>query len=73
MNNIKIDTKTNLIGQPDHKNFLELQTSYGIAQRGGVKFPSFSDNHSKRITADVNLLSKAETKQLIFNETIYSN
>ena len=73
MNNFKIDTKTNLIGQPDHKNFLELQASYGIAQRGGIKFPSFSDKHTKRITTDVNLLSKAETKQLIFNETIYSN
>lgn len=73
MNNIKINTKTNLIGQPNHKNFLEVQASYGFAQRGGIKFPSFTDKHSKRITADVNLLSKAETKQLIFNETIYSN
>jgi hypothetical protein len=73
MNKIKIDIKTNLIGQPDHKSFLELRTYYGIAQSGGVKIPSFSNAHSKRIVTDVNLLSKAETKQIIFNEIIYSN
>ena len=73
MNNIKIDTKTNLIGQPDHKSFLELQASYGIAQRGGSIISNFSNDHSKRISSDVNLLSKAETRKLIFNETIFSN
>jgi hypothetical protein len=73
MNNIKIDTKTNLIGNIDHKDFLELQTAYGFAQRGGSVISNFSVNHATRISSDVNLLSKAETKKLIFNETIYSN
>jgi len=73
MNNIKIDTKINLIGQPDHKSFLELQSSYGIAQRGGSIISNFSDKHTKRISSDVNLLSKDERRRLIFNETIYSN
>lgn len=73
MNNIKIDTKTNLIGQPDHKSFLELQSAYGIAQRGGSIISNFSDDHAKRISSDVNLLSKIETRKLIFNETIYNN
>ena len=73
MNNIKIDTKTNLIGNQNHKQFLKLQSTYGIAQRGGAIIPTFSVNHSKRIVSDVNLLSTKEVKQLIFNETIYSN
>jgi hypothetical protein len=71
MNNIKINTKVNLIGEPDHKSFLELQTTYGIAQRGGIAIPS--GEHAKRISTDVNLLSSAEVKSLIFNETIFSN
>jgi hypothetical protein len=73
MNKIKIDTKTNLIGNINHKGFLELQSAYGIAQRGGSIISNFSDNHAKRISNDVNLLSKDETRKLIFNETIYSN
>lgn len=73
MNKIKIDTKTNLIGDINHKGFLELQSAYGIAQRGGSIISNLSNNHAKRISADVNLLSKDETKKLIFNEIIYSN
>ena len=73
MNNIKINAKINLLGEPAHKEFLELQAAYGIAQRGGSIISNFSNNHVKRISADVNLLSSAETKQLIFNETIYNN
>ena len=73
MNKIKIDTKTNLIGDINHKGFLELQSAYGIAQRGGSIISNLSNNHAKRISADVNVLSKAETRKLIFNETIYSN
>ena len=73
MNKIKIDTKTNLIGEINHKGFLELQSAYGIAQRGGSIISNFSDNHAKRIASEVNLLSKNETRKLIFNETIYSN
>lgn len=73
MNNIKINTKTNLIGDNNHKGFLELQSAYGIAQRGGSIISNFLSNHAKRISSDVNLLSKDETRKLIFNETIYSN
>ena len=73
MNNIKIDTKTNLLGDINYKGFLELQAAYGVAQRGGSIISNFSTNHTKRIASDVNLLSKNETKQLIFNETIYNN
>lgn len=73
MNKIKIDTKTNLLGNIDHKGFLELQTVYGIAQRGGSVTSNFSVDHIKRISSDVNLLDSREIKRLIFNETIYSN
>lgn len=71
MNNIKINTRINLIGQPDHKDFLELQAVYGIAQRGGTAI--VPTDHSKRISSDVNLLNDSELKDLIFNETIFSN
>ena len=73
MNKIKIDTKTNLIGDINHKGFLELQSAYGIAQRGGSIISNLSNHHAKLISSDVNLLSKDETRKLIFNETIYSN
>lgn len=73
MNKIKIDTKTNLIGDINHKGFLELQAAYGIAQRGGSVILNLSNNHAKRISSDVNLLSSFETKKLIFNEITYNN
>ena len=73
MNNIKINTKTNLLGDINHKGFLELQSAYGFAQRGGSTVSNYSDNHAKRITSDVNLLNSNETKKLIFNQTVYSN
>jgi hypothetical protein len=71
MNNIKINTKTNLIGQTDHKNFLELQSNYGFAQRGGTAVP-FTPK-AKRLVSDVNILNSHEVKNIIFNETIFSN
>jgi hypothetical protein len=71
MNKIKINTNINLIGEPNHQSFLEIQAIYGIAQRGGTAIVSSS--HAKRISSDVNLLANSELKNLIFNETIFSN
>jgi hypothetical protein len=73
MNKIKINTKLNLLNNKAHIQFIELQAAYGFAQRGESKLPTFSGDHSKRIVNDVNLLSTKEVKQLIFNETIFSN
>jgi hypothetical protein len=72
MNNIKITTQ-NLIGDINHKGFLELQSAYGIAQRGGSIISNYSNDHAKRLVSDVNLLSSKERKKIIFNETIYGN
>jgi hypothetical protein len=71
MNKIKINTKINLIGQTDHKNFLEIQSAYGFAQRGGLAIPS--NKHAKRLANDVNILKSSEVRTIIFNETIFSN
>jgi hypothetical protein len=71
MNNIKINTKINLIGEPNHQSFLELQAAYGIAQRGGTAI--VSSVQAKRLSSDINVLNTAELKTLIFNETIFSN
>ena len=32
-------TTTNLIGEARHRQFLKLQATYGLAQRGGIQFP----------------------------------
>jgi hypothetical protein len=72
MNNIKINSKTNLIGEPVHKRFLEIQTIYGFAQRGGIAIPL--NAQAERIISDVNILNSQEVKNLIiFSETIFNN
>ena len=71
MNKIKINTKINLIGQTDHKNFLEIQAAYGLAQRGGIAIPF--KVQAERLVSEVNILNSGEVRKLIFNETIFSN
>lgn len=66
-------TTNNLIGETSHRHFLELQATFGFAQRGGVKFPLGNTNHNKRLASDVNILNSQEHKQLIFSEVIFSN
>ena len=72
-NNTNTIKNANLIGQDNFKQFLELQTSYGFAQRGGSILPSFQKQQSKRLVSDVNILEKAELKKLVFNEIIFGN
>ena len=69
----KTITTANLIGETRHRNFLDLQAAFGIAQRGGVVYPSFDQAHSKRLASDVNILSSSENRELIFSESIFSN
>ena len=49
------------------QKFIKVQASYGIAQRGGVLYPSIEMKHSNRLVQDVNILSSIENKQLIFS------
>ena len=63
----------NLIGDDQHKTFLELQTGYGIAQRGGSKVPQFSTANAKRISTDINLLTHFELKKIIFSVNVFNN
>ena len=72
MNNIKINTK-NLIGDLNHKGFLELQAAYGIGQRGGSKISSYQKQQTKRLVSNVNILEGAELKKIVFNEIIFGN
>lgn len=64
---------TNLLGQEAHKDFLALQTDFGIAQRGGAYPFNIIPSHVNRLTSDVNLLTSIEKKQLIFSGTIFNN
>lgn len=63
----------NLIGETHHRRYIGIQAAYGISQRGGVAFPFYEEKHSKRLVSDVNVLSPAEHKQLIFSEVVFSN
>jgi hypothetical protein len=67
------NTSKNLIGELQHRHYIQLQAAYGVAQRGGVVFPLFEEKHNKRLVSDVNILSPREHKQLIFSESIFSN
>lgn len=71
--NTKTQTTTNLIGEARHRNYLKLQASYGFSQRGGVQFPQASNEHSKRLVSNVNILTSIENKHLVFLESIFSN
>ena len=63
----------NLIGDQSHREFLEVQSEFGIAQRGGA-FPfNIIPTHVNRLVSDVNLLTSLEKKQLIFSGTIFNN
>ena len=55
------------------QKFILIQASYGIAHRGGVKYPTLQNFHAPRLVNDVNILTSQENKQLIFSETIFSN
>lgn len=63
----------NLIGELQHRRYIQLQAAYGVAQRGGVVFPLYEEKHSKRLVSDVNILSSREHRQLVFSESIFSN
>lgn len=72
-NNHTAFTQPNLVGNPQHRRFLQLQATYGITQRGGTQLPDFSDAQQARLVSDINLLDQAETQKLIFSEIIISN
>ncbi len=59
--------------ESNYKQFTSILASYGIAQRGGVKYPTAQPIHSLRLVSNVNVLTSAENKQLVFSENIFSN
>ena len=61
----------NVLGEETHQTFLEIQCTYGIAQRGGSCPAPSSPNHLRRLTSDLNLLSPQEKNRLIFTENIF--
>ena len=72
-NNITTKTTTNLIGENNFKQFLEIQALYGYAQRGGIVLPSNSISQQKRLIHNVNILESSELKKLVFNELFFGN
>lgn len=74
-NKLHTNTKgfNNLIGQPEHRQFISVLSAYGVAHRGGIAFPPYEEKHHQRLVSDINLLSPREHRQLIFSESIFSN
>ena len=72
-NNITTKTTTNLIGENNFKQFLEIQALYGYTQRGGIVLPSNSISQQKRLIHNVNILESSELKKLVFNELFFGN
>ena len=64
---------SNLLGEEAHREFLNLQTEFGIAQRGGAYPFNIIPSNVNRLTSDVNLLTSTEKKQLVFSGTIFNN
>jgi hypothetical protein len=63
----------NLIGDDTHRDFLELQATYGFAQRGGTVFQNTNASHTNRLVSDVNILTQYERKQIIFSLPVFNN
>lgn len=63
----------NLIGQAEHRLFVNMLAAYGVAHRGGTVFPRSETQHHARLVHNVNLLQARERKQLIFSQSIFSN
>jgi len=61
-----------VLGKKEHLSFLQIQTEYGIAQRGG-SLPLHFRLQRQRLVNNINLLTYLERKQLIYSETIYKN
>lgn len=67
------NTRVNLIGEPQHRNYIRFQAAYGVAQRGGVVFPLFEEKHHQRLVSNINILSAREHRRLVFIESVFSN
>lgn len=67
-NKVQATLAGNLIGNEIHKAFLRFQTTHAIEKRGGSLHPGLTETHAVRLVQDVNLLSSAETRILIFSE-----
>jgi len=67
-NKVQATLAGNLIGNEIHKVFLQFQTTHAIEKRGGSLYPGLTEEHAARLVHDVNLLSSAETRVLIFSE-----
>ncbi|MBA2614149.1 MAG: hypothetical protein H0U95_19460 [Bacteroidetes bacterium] len=63
----------NLLGEKEHRNFLEVQAEFGIAQRGGAFPHNIIPSHINRLASDINFLTSQEKKQLIFSGNIFNN
>lgn len=70
---IQIINANNLIGENKFQQLLEIQASYGFAQRGGAILKRQTTLQSKRLVSSVNIFVSTELKKLVFNEIIFGN
>ncbi len=60
---------SNLLGEENHRNYLEFQSNVEIAFTGG-HYPIYGPSHIARLVQNINILSSSETKEFFFSTTI---
>lgn len=72
--NIKTTTsKIDLLSNDTYKSFIKIQATYSIAQTGGSYAYYNNLKEQDRLVSDVNILSSAENKQVIFSNLLSKN
>lgn len=72
----KIETtisRIDLLSNDTYKSFLKVQTTYSIAQIGGSYAYYNNLKEQERLVSDVNILSSAENKLVIFSNLLSKN
>jgi hypothetical protein len=64
--------QANILGNAEHRSFLNIQSSYGFARRGGSLSLRFRLS-ACRLISDINLLHYYERKLLVYSEFISKN
>jgi hypothetical protein len=66
-------TNINLLADKTFASFIQLQSRYGIAQRGGTALFTNNETHATRVISNVNILSSQEVNVIVFENFISKN
>lgn len=66
-------SRIDLLSNDTYKSFLKVQASYSVAQTGGSYAYYKNLKEQVRLIDDVNILTPAENKQIIFSNLLSKN